>query len=234
MGKILLSIDWDYFIPINKEWCSSYIENKKNIISLWYKRYIENKIKGKNIEHLIDVSPETYLFWNKLKKYFKIHNSTKVYISDSHKFSYIIAKKHNCSEVFSFDAHSDLGYSGINSLDFKLNCSNWLGKLLKDNYVKKATIIYSPYTYENKEDFKEFNEKFNINYIKFQNLPKNIDISVIHICRSGAWTPPWLDFKFYKFINELNLKYKIINCPNRKWNTKNIDLASQINYLLCS
>jgi len=43
MEKSLLSIDWDYFIFTQKENWGSYIENNRNLIDLWYKRYIQEK-----------------------------------------------------------------------------------------------------------------------------------------------------------------------------------------------
>ena len=47
-----------------------------------------------------------------------------------------------------------LGYGGLASLHFELNCANWLGKLFKDNIVKRANIFYSPYTLENQKILK--------------------------------------------------------------------------------
>ncbi|QZY56383.1 arginase [Crassaminicella profunda] len=233
MEKNLLSIDWDYFIPIKKEWCGSYIENKRNISKIWYNRYISNNMIENNLEESIHVGSECNDFWDKIKKYFNISKSVKVFISDSHKLSYKIAKENACNKVFSFDAHSDLGYGGLKSLDFELNCANWLGKLLKDCVIKKANIIYSPYSYEKKEDFNEMNTKFNIDYCNLKKLKEKEDVTVIHICRSGAWTPPWLDCKFRKFVKNLKLPYKVINCPNREWNIENLTLSEQLDYILC-
>ena len=136
--------------------------------------------------------------------------------------------------VYLFDAHSDLGYGGLMSLNFEVNCSNWLGKLLKDKYIKEAYIFYSPYTVEKPEYFKQINSMYDVKYWDFDvldNLDKCIVVSAIHICRSGAWTPPWLDNKFIQFVDALGLPYEIVNCPERKWDTVNISLADQIYYL---
>ncbi len=232
MVKSLLSIDWDYFIPMKKEWCGSYIENIRNINRLWYRRYIKNKRKGKDIVKDVHTGPELNGFWGKIKRYFRFSKFIKVYVSDSHKLSFPIAKRNECSRVFLFDAHSDLGYGGIQSLDFELNCGNWLGKLLKDDVVEKANIIYSPYSYEKKEDFDEINKRFNIQYGMWQELYKKATISIVHICRSGAWTPPWLDDDFKEFIKSLKMPFRVIDCPYRSWNTKQLTLSDQINCML--
>ena len=36
--------------------------------------------------------------------------------------SYSVAKDNGCSNVYLFDAHADLGYGGLPSLNFELNC----------------------------------------------------------------------------------------------------------------
>ncbi|ADK15738.1 MULTISPECIES: hypothetical protein [Clostridium] len=231
MKKNLLSIDWDYFIPVREEWCGSYIENKRTNIILWYRRYFKNRQMGENIEKTVRTGNELKGFWSKIKQCFSIESKAKVYVSDSHKFSYFIAQNNNCDEVINFDAHSDLGYGGMKSLDFELNCANWLGKLLKNSIIKKANIVYSPYTYEEKGEFEEINKSFSIKYPKVEHLV-NKNINVIHICRSGSWTPPWLDNEFYKFINDLHMSYKIMKCPKRCWNPRELTLSDKIYIML--
>ncbi len=231
MEKCLLSIDWDYFIYTKNTW-GLYLENKKSLIDLWYKRYIQAKARGKNILKAFQLSPEVDTFWNKIKKYFKFEKNIKAYVSDSHALSYKIAKECNCKVVYLFDFHADLGYGGLASLNHEVNCSNWLGKLLKEKQIKEANIFYSPYTVEKPEFFKPMNNIFNIRYYDFNNFNKCIVVSVIHLCRSGSWTPPWLDNKFTQFVDALGIPYEIVNCPERKWDTVNISLADQIIYLL--
>jgi len=231
MDKCLLSIDWDYFIYTKDNW-GSYLENNRSLIDLWYKRYIQAKARGEDIQKSFQISSELDTFWNRIKKHFNFAKDIKVYVSDSHALSYIIAKENNCKVVYLFDSHADLGYGGLSSLNFEINCSNWLGKLLKDKQIKEANIFYSPYTTEKPEYFKPMNSIFNISYYDFNDFDKYVLVSVIHICRSGAWTPPWLDNKFRQFIDTLGIPYEIVNCPDRKWDTVNISLSDQIYCLL--
>ncbi|HHW32467.1 MAG TPA: arginase [Clostridiaceae bacterium] len=231
MEKCLLSIDWDYFINTTNSW-GIYLENKRNLVDRWYKRYIQARARGEDIKNAFQLSSEVDIFWNKIKKSFRFEKNIKVYISDSHALSYKIAKENKCKAVYLFDSHADLGYGGLSSLNSEVNCSNWLGKLLKDKQIKEANIFYSPYTAEEPEYFKPINNIYNIRYNDFNVLDKSIVVSVIHICRSGAWTPPWLDNKFIQFINALGFPYEIVNCPVRKWDTVNISLSDQIYYLM--
>ncbi|NLM12879.1 MAG: arginase [Epulopiscium sp.] len=231
MKNCLLSIDWDYFIYPRESW-GIYFENSKSLMDLWYKRYIQAKARGEDIYKAFWLFLEPKTFWNKIKKCFKFTKNIKTYVSDSHVLSYELAKENNCEAVYLFDAHSDLGYGGFSSLNFEVNCSNWLGKLLKDKLIKEANIFYSPYTSEKPEDFKPMNDHYNIRYWDLNHFDQCIMVSVIHICRSGAWTPPWLDNKFIQFIDSLKIPYEIVDCPERKWNPDNFSLSDQINYLL--
>ena len=65
----------------------------------------------------------------------------RIYVSDSHALSYKIAEKFEVDEVYLFDAHSDLGYGGLASLQFNVNCANWLGKLLQNRIIKKHILF---------------------------------------------------------------------------------------------
>ncbi|MDM5335196.1 arginase [Ureibacillus composti] len=232
MGNSLLSIDWDYFISTENENIVSYVENKRTILDLWYKRYLKAKTIGKNIQNSFLLSSEVEDFWNKIKKVFYFDPKVKVYVSESHALSYEIAEHFQCNEVYLFDAHADLGYGGLASLNFEVNCANWLGQLLKNKKIEKAHIIYSPYTKEKPEYFNQINKKFNVNYLHFNNLNKEIETTAIHICRSGAWSPPWFDQKFKEFVNALGIPYKVIDCPIRHWKPKNLSYADQLQYLM--
>lgn len=233
MEKRLLSIDWDYFIHTRKNNCGTYLENNRSMIDLWYKRYIQGKARGEDIQEAFHLSHELDEFWDKIRKCFKFVKSMKVYVSDSHALSYKIARENNCKAVYLFDAHADLGYGSISSLDSEeVNCSNWLGKLLKDKQIREANIFYSPYTVEKPEYFKAMNSIYNIGYCDFNKFEKCVTISAIHICRSGAWAPPWLDDRFNQFVDELGIPYETVECPERNWNTENMSFSEQISYLL--
>lgn len=233
MDRSLLSIDWDYFICIKNRYFGSYIENKRTTVDLWYKRYIQLKKSGKSIYRYFQLSTDYNRFWDRIKRVFNFDDRIKAYVSDSHSLSYCIAKDFNCDSVYLFDAHSDLGYGSSSFYDFEVNCANWLGKLLVENIIKNAYIIYSPYTFEKPDDFKYMNNKYNIIYLKPNDLTSNkINITALHICRSGAWVPPWYDDNFIKFVNGLGISYEIVNCPKRKWNTDNLTLSDELYYML--
>lgn len=232
MKRTLLSVDWDYFIYTQKENWGSYTENIDTTVNLWYKRYILSKAQGVNIQDSFKLSPEVNTFWEKIKEHFIFVKDIRVYVSDSHALSYDIAVNQDCNIVYLFDAHSDLGYGGLSSLDFEVNCANWLGKLLKDRQVNEANIIYSPHTAEKPEYFRQINKTFNIRYLSLNELDIDTEVYAVHICRSGAWVPPWLDEKFNQFINALGISFEMINCPMREWDPVHMSFSDQVKYLL--
>lgn len=229
----LLSIDWDYFIPLRQEWSGSYLENEKNIISIWYKRYLEAKIQGEDIESNIEVDTELLeTFTTTLQARFNIDKNAKLYVSDSHRLSYYIARQYECKNVYSFDAHTDLGYGGLSSLEFEVNCSNWLGKLLNDSIIETAYIFFSPFSHEESIHFEEINGTFDIKYLKTDAVYNMPNISYIHIARSGAWTPPWLDHVFFELIDSFNRPYKTFDFKHRHWDPRNISLADVLHNII--
>ncbi len=228
----ILSIDWDYFIPIKAEWTGSYIENNKYRNYIWYERYFNYKQKGEDLEKTVKADTNLLRsFVDNVKRRFNIRNA-KLYLSDSHKLSYDIAKENKCKTIYSFDAHTDLGYGGLKSLQFEVNCANWLGKLLWESIIERAYIILSPYSFERKEEFSEINKHFNIEYITMDEIHDLPEISFIHIARSGAWTPPWLDYQLFRLIDSLNKPYMVLDLKYRHWDPKNIKLADIINALI--
>lgn len=228
----LLSIDWDYFISTGNQPITSSIENERTIHDLWYKRYFEYESYGKHVEDYFQLSAEVNYFWQMIRGVFKWDEKVKVYVSDSHALSYKLAEKFHVDNVYLFDAHSDLGYGGLHSLNFELNCANWLGKLLKQRTIRQANIIYSPFTREHPTDFEEINRTFNVQYPTLQQLPTGIDTKVIHICRSGAWSPPWFDHDFEQFVQALTLPYKKYQCAMRSWDPQHVNFAQKLQYLM--
>lgn len=232
MNNVLVSIDWDYFMPYIKYWNKSYIENEKNIFIHWYKVYFENMQNGIDIQKSMYAGKETKVFWAKLKGIFRFDPQTKVYVSESHKLSYTLAEENGCREVYSFDAHSDLGY-GKRPFLYGINCSNWLGYLLKNDIIKKSNIVYSPYTGERPNYFKELNRIHNVKYLTPCMLKFGTRSNIIHICRSGAWTPPWLDGCFANFIKISGFSYKLIDIKRRIWNPDKLNISQKIDCMLC-
>lgn len=235
MSKNLLTIDWDFFID-NKmvEW-TSILENNINKTTKWYKRYLSYQQKGKNLYDFFVLNPNYKHFFTLLSKHFNIRSSTPIYITDSHTYAYHIAKERHCDYVYSFDAHSDLGYGGLSSLDFELNCANWLGQLLKGQYIQAASIFYSPYTKENPDDFSELTASLPVCFKSLdQFTDSTIPVDSIHICLSETWSPPWYDEDFMLFLSSCPGKIKQQTCHPRDWSPANLTYSEILDIFLIS
>lgn len=227
----LISIDWDYFMDYMKIWNGSYLENDNNIQKHWYRDYYKYKERGIDITRRMNVCKEVDKFWDMLKDKIEFKKNTKILLTESHKEAYQIAKEQQVSSVYSFDSHSDLGYEGLKSFEFELNCSNWLGKLLQEGLIDEANIIYGPYTNEQENQFDEINKKYSVNYLNMDDIKLEDVCDIIHICRSGCWSAPWLDKKLMKFVYESGFEFENIDMKERDWNPEKKSLAEQIDYM---
>ena len=82
------------------------------------------------------------------------------------------------------------------------------------------------------EKFKEINEAYNINYLCLKEVKCEEPCKIIHICRSGCWSAPWLDNKFKAFAFESGFEFENIDIKERNWTPASISLADQIDYML--
>ncbi|MDY2735330.1 arginase [Intestinibacter sp.] len=228
----LITIDWDYFMNYMSTWNGSYIENETNIYKHWYKKYFEEKNRGIDITKHMNVGGEVDEFWAKLKKNVNFKPNTKILLTESHLNAYKIAVEQGVDSVFSFDSHSDLGYEGLDSFKFEVNCADWLGKLIYEGKINQANIIYGPYTNEYPEEFDEINKKYDVNYLTLEQVKCDDPCEIVHICRSGCWSAPWLDKRFLAFVYESGFEFENIDIKEREWDPNGISLAEQIDYML--
>jgi len=192
----ILSVDWDYFFPCmdNYDWCHS--ERSFMLDLIWSTRVgaFDLLTKQKAIETLVPKDYEE--FWAKMRFAFP----QQLIIAETHVDLYHILSGCVSVSIWNFDAHHDLGYENDNR---RLNCGNWANHLLKEERMGEYHVIYPSWR-------KEFPETKN-EYMSINNTMRRVEIhheipklplfNVIFICRSSAWTPPWRDNCWMKFIN---------------------------------
>lgn len=233
MQQNFLSVDWDYFIQGHNEKSNSYRETQQDILAKWYNEWIIGMEGGEPLEKHYEL---TTLFDNFKKDYLpklRFEQETALVLTESHGAAYTEVSSSKCDVVYHLDAHSDLGYGGLEALEYEVNCANWLGMLLKEGKIKKAYIIYSPYTKEYPEEFEEIIHKYQVEFITLEELiRRNLSFKAVHMCRSGPWTPPWYDDAFYELAKAFKLPIKDQIGGKRRWNPKHLSLAERINYKL--
>lgn len=233
MKRILISIDWDYFIQNKSTAISSFRENYRSIYLRWYREYLKNP----RIKFLYGLLPHPENFWRILRQDYTFSTSTLLFISDSHKYSWNLSKILGCQKVLNFDAHADLGYSRVKSIGYYTHCANWLGRLLQKDIINEAVIVYSPYTAEKAANYQELMNDFNLSFTSLGQLDsqtKDELVAGIHICRSGAWTPPWYDQELTRFISASHISGRRGFIKARPWRPQMLNYSKQIDLLLCS
>lgn len=219
---VLLSIDWDYFIDCGGLETLSLKESYANIYLRWYKEYFQNP----GFVFSYGIHPGMESFWRNLKQRFSI-DGVCLWISESHKVSYNLCRSLGCRRVVSFDAHSDLGYGRLIGGRGHIHCANWLAQLLLCPEVEEAQVVLSPYTAEKSGDFEECKK---VSFCRPDELRMEEDETVagIHICRSGAWTPPWYDAQLTRFIELSGIKRIKGTLKERPWKPTILDYSQII------
>ena len=233
MDKYFLSVDWDYFINVHKEKSNSYRETQQDILAKWYNEWILGVEDGDPLERHYELTDLYTRFKEEYIPKIKFKQDTKLVLTESHEAGYKEVIRSNCNIVYHLDAHSDLGYGGLEALNYEVNCANWLGVLLKEGRIKEAYIIYSPYTKEYPEEFEEITNTYHVKFITLEEwLERKISFKAVHMCRSGPWTPPWYDNQFYQLAKAFNLEIQDRIVSKRQWHPATLSLGERINYKL--
>lgn len=221
----MLTIDWDYFVPEKSYYDFGHNESSFCINDIWSIRATSFQT---DLVKEIKTTNELKGFWDYLRTKFDIQSNIKLIITESHLDAYNLVEENNIKQIYCYDSHCDLGYNGLKELSKSkyIDCGNWLGLSLLNQCLEKANLIYSPHTLEyNDEQFRDITCLINDNYKnnRFNYLEKDfeidnkIPISLVHICRSGGWTPPWLDNELETFINSSGIDNIISNIKMRGW-----------------
>jgi hypothetical protein len=189
--KALITVDWDFFVREDPLWDIQHNETGLYINTLWH-------LRG----HLIDAMKtdgNEKGFWKALQKQVDLHD-VPVYVSESHSFAFQVILLHRPELVISYDTHHDLWPRAKNDPD--VFCHNWLRAYLQTFQHARAIWVYPEHS---AGQFRMPEDKIARRCKRRppeNRLPASLQIEAIHICRSGAWTPPWLDEAFGKFVGE--------------------------------
>ena len=188
---------------------------------LWMGRFAHAYRLGLDLEKICGIRPEMGCvqpgsFLEEIQKRFNFKTAEGTWLGDSHAYAMPTIGKLSVQpiKVVSFDAHHDLGY-GSEEVDRQTkkdhcDCGSWLYHALRLGYVQRAEIVYP--------DWKgkvEWKDSYGAEHLK--PLRRRIraftwsewlekagnDFAVgLFMCRSSAWTPPWLDEKFRIFTKD--------------------------------
>ncbi len=202
---MLLDIDFDYFVDEKLFHDFSYSESKFFMESIWDIRFITTYSNpfGRGT---VDLTKEFTLNDDALREVLDfIKNCYEIdswAVSDSHLFAYKYILDEAISSILDGLIHIDR-HNDYNILEDRIHAGNWL-RYIKHN-LPGLPIYWIPQSkkdklYVDKEEIKGIMKIKNRKYLKSLNPD---DINSIFLCKSSAWTPPWLDSAFFSFYGEL-------------------------------
>jgi hypothetical protein len=200
-NSTVLSIDWDFFIPEDPVWDIGHNESLMYLKMLWMHRiYLKDKIKTNGL---------LKNFWK--KPLFKGKNPL-LFVSDSHAFVQTVISTMGAKRVVLLDAHHDCWpkTDGKN-----IYCHDW-GTHFRDQ-GGDLTWVYPEDRFH--KDMSVWNKPKNLKAIPSSKMTEVDNVIAIHICRSGCWTPPWLDKKFRSFVRhaEKVTTHKAFSLQHGEW-----------------
>lgn len=223
----LLVVDWDFFTPVDEvgpqwelyDW--SHAEAGKLYTEiLWPSRAVGFLINDLPLPAL---SGEQFEFWDR----FHWADTVQVFYHDSNSQSYTTINPDEHTDVWLYDAHHDSGYHGQKSIEKidkeqRVTCEDWmLGLHMQYDIAPERLHVRYPqwktYVFDGEPEppiavDRQFDDG---------GAPL-IEFDTVSICRSSAWTPPWHDRMFQKFVDMCPADY--MEClddddlPPREWN----------------
>lgn len=203
-NNTLLTVDWDFFVPEDMMMDMGHAESKLFIHEMWNIRAAQYVARDIDVKTLIKTTGQEKTFWADIAKKCIIGADVPVFISESHLQAYELATQYDVENILSFDAHADLGYHGFKELEntLTIDCGNWLG-VQAVGEGRRTIIVWPDHTHEKKARFKEILNATDAQITTIKDFLKKrqlFRVAAIHVCRSGAWTPPWLDDDFETFV----------------------------------
>jgi len=204
MDKILLSIDWDFFFPTP--------EHDPHMIYDWGHSEGHSLYYGtiwtiraadllRNTGELPGTSGEEISFWNR----FKFGEQATLFYSESHKDILHPLVRPYTKDILNFDAHHDAGYTRPIGKPSAVRCDNWAEFLIKKgSNIQVVYPAWKPHAFDC-----EPASQVEIERIIDDGKDYEQEFDAVFVCRSGAWTPSWLDGSFDDFIKNCPLSKKV-------------------------
>lgn len=199
MSRYGLTVDWDYFVPEKYEWDIGHAETAIHMSLLWQTRfYLFDKIK---------VVPAVDTFWQWVQRWANVKPAS-LWVSDSHASAITDPGLREVDTLILVDQHHDC-WPHKRKSDF-VYCDTWLRGWLENDDTRHVIWVRPSFDAEYiqpKDAYpipRDMRDRFTCTTQEDFSF-KDVTLNAINICRSGAWTPPWLDDRFIAFINELGL-----------------------------
>lgn len=182
----ILTVDWDFFVPENPLWDMAHKENAFFLNPLWAMRL-----------HLLEdmkTNKRELSFWDWVLGWADV-SKAHLTVSESHAYAYRVA--HRAQRIYLVDAHHDcwpVAQAG------EVACHDWGRVWLEQHPSREILWIHPDDLYHDNYPLPEdVQDRVKELPYKMSVMPK-VELDAVHVCRSGCWTPPWLDQDFADFM----------------------------------
>jgi len=200
---MFVTIDWDFFFKYDKQW--DFGHNSSAIFTgiLWLQRDATHKVNTDR--WLRDVYVPNLSLVSQINRMLltSLHENTILSVVQDHRSALDYIPKDE-TVVVNFDAHWDVQYQWVIDPSKDPIDENWIGHWLWGDKKRKAIIVLSPYSLEDKDMIEEADPKIRdqitiMTWDEWKEFDKSIDH--LNYCASPGWCPPWGDNDFIKFCN---------------------------------
>ena len=212
----LLSVDWDYFLPIPEDDPHAlYDWGHTESISfmkdgIWTIRAGSFLFQGYPLPGL---SGDVKDFWGRF-----CNLCGELYFADSHSMIYSPKVRSGITEIWNFDAHHDAYWTSKEvQTEGKVNCENWATVFASMGVTVKTFFpTWNNYSLEYKMPLPLGMPRIQLD----PGTPFHKQFDRIFVCRSGAWTPSWLEEAFWDFIASCptNTRVNVDGVSRREFN----------------
>lgn len=201
----LLSIDWDYFFPKverpeDQRWPGElwfydwgHHESPIMIREIWGTRGADFLYAGKDLP---GTTGEERDWW---ARFSGITPKARTYIAESHAMIVHPRVLDGITEIWSYDAHHDAGYKddAVERMAKKRTvfADDWAIM-----FAHAGIPVHVRYPRWRAYAMEEETPRVEIDRAVDDGAPVLLPFDRVFICRSGAWTPPWIDADFEEFV----------------------------------
>ena len=222
--KVLLTIDWDYFVPEDPIWDLGHQESEIFLNGLW-------KMRAHLMSEMVATDGRLG-FWKRLRRAVNF-NVRKIAVSDSHLAVFDLLPRPG--RVIMFDAHPDCWPGSKGSVD----CASWARHWLLSDKRNRLIWIQPKWSRWGFPTDSRLHRGVLSRQARvltggeFLRSFQGWRIDRLHVCRSGCWTPPWLDAKWQAFVRASGLPRRMVAEPpwdgwRRRWTRSDFAEAKEM------
>ncbi|MCX9190083.1 hypothetical protein C3Y87_01375 [Carbonactinospora thermoautotrophica] len=192
----LLVVDWDYFFPFEQDEAGpalydwGHFETPYHLEEVWRDRALDFLLCDRPLP---GTTGRERRFWSR----FRLTPGAVLYYADSNALAWDPRVRAGVRAVWLYDAHHDCGYGSADSgAAGQVRCDDWMcayhrpGAELRVRYPRwRAHAMWS-----------EPEPRVPVDRRVDDEAPVRVVFDRVFVCRSGAWTPPWLDEAFFAFL----------------------------------